>query len=108
MIPEYREPSQPLVSKTVTATLDIDYTTLPRHITHVLQIDVCNNTAVDRWVSILLRGKYLLNQKKIVAHDNYTWNGVHALLAGDTIQTQAEVGSAIDVLISGIHKHVST
>jgi hypothetical protein len=56
----------------------------------------------------LLRGKYLLNQKKIVAHDNYTWNGVHALLAGDTIQTQAEVGSAIDVLISGIHKHVST
>jgi hypothetical protein len=108
MILYSEEPGQPLISKTVAATLDDDYTTPLRFITHVLQIDICNRSASQRWVTIKLRNKSLFYQYPVLPNETISWNGLHALLAGDKIQLQAEVADSIDVLITGLQKRVST
>jgi hypothetical protein len=102
------DPGQPLVSKTANATLDDDYIVPIKHITHVIQIDLCNKTSTARWISIQVRGKALFSQYVIPGRDTISWSGFHALEAGDKIQTQAEVAAAVDVLISGTQKKVST
>lgn len=72
----------------------------------VVLVSAVNKTATDRWFSLSLKKasgvtRYYAFQKAVTANDRVA-DTTHIILeSGDVIEIQAEVATAIDIILSG-------
>ena len=92
-----------LARASLTTTLDTYYTVPGATTTIVTVITLSNsNTSTARTVSVKIGGKFILASYLLATTETLSLSDPHVLATTETIQAQQDVGTDVDLNISGV------